>query len=138
MEQKEIHILLVDDDEIVHKAIRRVLAEKGLPNPLLTAKNGEEGMSILCSPDGPISRGVPVLVILDINMPKMNGHEFLKELRANPRVKDVPVFVITTSEAHRDLTDAYVQDVIGYVIKDDLAESLEKALEVLKQGWRFG
>ncbi|MCH8323284.1 MAG: response regulator, partial [Proteobacteria bacterium] len=137
MEVKDIHILLIDDDKIVHKAMRRILEEKSMVNPLLTAKNGEEGLSILKSPDGPWARGLPLLVILDLNMPKMDGHEFLKEMRGDPKLNNIPVFILTTSKAPRDLGDAYDMAVIGYVIKEELSESLEKALTVLEQTWRF-
>jgi len=138
LEIKDIHILLIDDDKIVHKAMRRVLEEKSIANPLLTAKNGEEGLAMLKSPDGPRARGKPLLIILDLNMPRMDGLEFLKELMGSPKLKDIPVFVLTTSKAPTDLGKAFDLGAMGYLVKDELSESFEKVLEVLKQTWRFG
>jgi len=132
-----VHILLIDDDIIVHEAMERVLQEKNLSNPLLTAKNGEEGLNILRSSKGPIGKGLPVLILLDLNMPKMDGHEFLAELRKDPKLKSLPVFILTTSSTPSDMGLAYEQEVIGYIVKDELTESLAKALPVLDQDWRF-
>ena len=133
----DIHILLIDDDEIVHEAMNRVLEDKGLSNPLLTAKNGEQGLEVLRDPEGPVAKGHQLLIILDLNMPKMDGHEFLKELRADPKFKELKVFILTTSHAPDDMGKAYDQEVLGYIVKDELFESLEKALAVLDESWYF-
>ena len=137
MAKNDVHILLIDDDIIVHKALNRVLKEKDMGNPLLTAKNGEEGLEILKDPRGPVASGLPLLIILDLSMPKMDGHEFLKEMRSDPKLNSLPVFILTTSKTPRDMGQAYDMAVIGYIIKEELSESLEKALTVLEQEWRF-
>jgi len=137
MAKNSVHILLIDDDIIVHKALKRVLKEKEMGNPLLTAKNGEEGLEALKDPKGPAANGLPILIILDLSMPKMDGHEFLKKMRSDPKLNSLPVFILTTSKTPRDMGQAYDMGVIGYIIKEDLSESLEKALTVLEQEWRF-
>lgn len=78
-----------------------------------------------------------MLVILDLNMPKMGGHEFLKELRGDPKLNNTPVFILTTSKAPKDMGDSFDLAVIGYVIKEDLSESIKKALTALEQTWQF-
>jgi len=133
----DVHILLIDDDIIVHEAMERVLEDKGLNNPLLTAKNGEEGLKVLRDPDGPVAKELPVFIILDLNMPRMDGHEFLKELRSDPALSKLKVFIITTSDAPDDMGKAYDKEVLGYIVKDDLSKSLEKALGVLDHSWYF-
>ena len=95
-----------------------------------TANNGEEAYS-------EATKRNYDMIITDINMPKMDGHEFLKKMRGDPKLNNIPVFILTTSKAPKDLGDAYDMAVIGYVIKEELSESLEKALTVLEQTWRF-
>lgn len=137
MEQKDIHILLIDDDTIIHKGIRRVLIKNNMENPLLIAKNGEEGLAVLKSSDGPLARGKPLFIILDLNMPKMGGHEFLAELRNSPKTRNIPVFVLTTSKIPNDFERTFELGVMGFLVKEELSKSFEKVLKTLKQTWRF-
>ena len=85
--------------------------------------------------DGEFHR--PYLIVLDLNMPRMNGHEFLKELRADEKLKDSMVFVLTTSSDEKDVVESYNMNVAGYVVKGDMAGSFMKSIEMLEHYWRI-
>lgn len=106
-------LLLVEDDEVDVLTVRRALSELKITNELLVAGNGEEALELLSSPESPR----PALVLLDLNMPRMNGLEFLREARARGVVRGIPVVVLTTSRQDRDIFDGFDLNVAGYMIK---------------------
>jgi CheY-like chemotaxis protein len=110
-------ILIVDDDEIDVRAMTRALRKAGLDNPIDVAANGLDALELLRGrADKPGPRW-PYIVLLDLNMPRMNGIEFLDELRADETLTHVVVFVLTTSDDERDKTEAYKRHIAGYVLK---------------------
>ena len=128
---EEVHILIVDDDEVSVRAIQRAIGKMKLVNPVRVAKDGLQGLDILRGEAGEKQLLPPYVVLLDINMPRMNGHEFLAELRGDPKLRRALVFVLTTSDAPQDVMAAYEQNIAGYVVKDDLYESFKKTLQVV-------
>jgi CheY-like chemotaxis protein len=112
-----LKILLVDDDEVDVMGIRRALRGSNLAGPLHVARHGLEALAKLRGERGPALTG-PCVILLDINMPRMNGVEFLQELRADPVLGRAIVFVLTTSASPDDRTAAYAQNVAGYITKD--------------------
>lgn len=114
---KELHILLVEDDEVDIMNVRRSMRQLHLCNHLAVANDGVEALAMLRGTDGyqPLQR--PLLVLLDINMPRMNGIEFLQCIRRDPALQDLSVVVLTTSDEERDIVEAYRLHVAGYMLK---------------------
>lgn len=114
-----LNILLVEDDEVDIMTVQRAFKKGNIANPLYLANNGLEALSLLRDTPGQPSLIPPErrLILLDLNMPKMNGLEFLRELRADPAIRHIPVVVLTTSNEERDRVDAYNFNVAGYILK---------------------
>lgn len=126
-----VNFLVVDDDQVSVMAIKRALKKLKIVNPVIVASDGQQALDILRS-DCDSNRGLPpYLVTLDLNMPRMDGHEFLEEVRNDPRLQRAVIFVLSTSDAPVDITSAYDKNVAGYIVKDDLGDSLMKALDML-------
>ncbi|MGN6617338.1 MAG: response regulator [Ilyomonas sp.] len=113
--EKVIHLLLVEDDELDVIDINRTLGKSGILYKLTTANNGEEAIEALEKADA--NSCLPDLVLLDINMPKMNGLEFLRLVREKEEWKNLKCFIITTSEEEVDKEAAKKLGVSGYIVK---------------------
>ena len=109
--ERLLNILLVEDDEVDVMNVRRAFKKNHITNPLFVAGNGVEALEQLRSGKIPRERRI---VLLDLNMPQMNGIEFLRELRRDPELKLTPVVVLTTSNDERDEIEAYNLNVAGY------------------------
>jgi len=118
-------ILVVDDDDIDAQAVTRALKKQGMSNPIGRARDGIEALEILRQTGGHDSDGRPYTIVLDLNMPRMNGLEFLSEMRSDPDLSDMVVFVLTTSSAPEDRAAATGHRTAGYVVKSDLRGSYE-------------
>lgn len=119
MSGKPVSVLLVEDDEVDIEAMRRAFALAGVDRPITVARDGLEALAVLrgeAPGDGP-PLAWPVLVVLDLNMPRMKGTEFLAELRSDPALRRLPVFVLTTSDDERDKAEAYGHNPAGYLVK---------------------
>jgi CheY-like chemotaxis protein len=127
-----LNILLVEDDEVDVMNIRRAFKKGNITNPLYTAGNGLEGLEMLRGDDMPKTRR---LVLLDLNMPRMNGIEFLRELRADPELSPTPVVVLTTSDAERDKVEAYNLHVAGYLLKPVTFGNFCETMASLNKYW---
>ncbi len=114
MNEPLLNILLVEDDEVDVMTVRRAFKNAHIAHPLFVAGNGLEALEKLRSGEIPLHRR---LVLLDLNMPKMNGIEFLRELRSDPELHATPVVVLTTSTIDRDKLDAYKLNIAGYLVK---------------------
>ena len=114
--EKVIHILLVEDDELDIIDINRTLAKSGIMYKLQAANNGEEAMAMLEQKDDS-SYSLPDIVLIDINMPKMNGLELLRVIREREEWKNLKCFIITTSEEKVDKEAAQKLQVSGYIVK---------------------
>lgn len=121
-------ILIVDDDEVSVMAIRRALERHDVHCPIQVAGDGLEALELLR--DRAIKK--PYVILLDINMPRMTGLEFLKVAREDPRLKDAVVFIMTTSDMPQDVCAAYAHHVAGYILKEDAYSSIGKAIEMLQ------
>lgn len=118
-----INILLIEDDNLDRMEVQRTLDKKGILYRLKIARNGEDGVSLLNEKESPIYTGKPDIILLDINMPKMNGLEFLAKLKRNEGLKDIKVFILTTSEEKEDKSAAAGLGVSGYITKPLKLES---------------
>ena len=109
-EQKTI--LVVEDDEVDVMTIKRAMKEIHVTNPVTVKWNGEEALEYLQG-----EKELPGIILLDLNMPRMNGVEFLKHMRADERLKPIPVIVLTTSREEQDRVSSFNLGVAGYMIK---------------------
>lgn len=131
-EPKPINILLVEDDAVDVMNVQRAFHKNHMTNPLMVASNGLEALTMLRSGVVPADRRV---VLLDLNMPKMNGIEFLRELRADPDLKATTVIVLTTSTEARDKLDAYNFNIAGYLVKPVTFPSFVEVMAALNKYW---
>ncbi len=138
MDEKLVTILLVEDDGVDVINVQRAFKKNNIQNPLKVAKNGLEAFSMLRGTDG-FEKIVPQpqIILLDLNMPQMNGLEFLKELRSDEELKSLSVFVMTTSNDDRDRMDAYNLNVAGYILKPVSFEKFVAAVSILDSYWKL-
>ena len=129
---KPLHILLVEDDQIDQMNVRRAFERNKITNPLYVAENGVEALEMLRDGRVPDERR---LILLDLNMPKMNGIEFLKALRADPALGHTPVVVLTTSNDEQDKVNAYDLNVAGYLLKPVTFTSFVELTAALNKYW---
>ena len=132
MEPRPLNILLVEDDELDVMNVQRAFKKNNVVNPLYVASNGLEGLEMLRSGTVPRDRR---LVLLDLNMPKMGGIEFLHELRADPDLKAVTVVILTTSDEERDKVEAYNLNVAGYILKPITLAAFVEIMAALNKYW---
>ena len=131
-EQKQLNILLVEDDQVDVMNVKRAFDKNRITNPLYVAGDGLEALHMLR--DGAVPPGRRI-VLLDLNMPKMNGIEFLRELRADPDLQLTPVVVLTTSNDERDKIDAYNLNVAGYLLKPVTFINFVEVMAALNKYW---
>ncbi len=136
MNYKAVNILLVEDDMIDVMNVKRAFKKNKINNALLFAENGVEALEMLRGENGkePI-KPIPKIILLDLNMPKMGGIEFLKELRADENLKNISVFVMTTSNEDNDKVEAFKLNVAGYILKPLSFESFVNAVSTLHNYW---
>lgn len=130
IDSKEVNILIVEDDLIDAKAFIRAMTKLKIGNPVVHAKDGVEGWEMLQDLDR------PNMVILDINMPRMNGLELLRKIRHDDRLHDTIVFILTTSNADEDKFEAYDLNVAGYMLKSDMGNSFVSAVSLVENYWK--
>jgi CheY-like chemotaxis protein len=130
--ERATNILLVDDDEIDVMNVRRAFQKGKITNPLFVAEDGLIALEMLrCGPLPEERR----LVLLDLNMPRMNGIEFLRELRADLQLRATPVVVLTTSAEERDRVEAYGLHVAGYLVKPVRFAAFVELMTTLTRYW---
>jgi CheY-like chemotaxis protein len=127
-----VNILLVEDDEIDVEIIKRRFHKENITNPLWHATSGVEALKLLRGQNNDkVTR--PYMMLVDINMPMMNGMELLKALREDDELKQSIVFILTTSDRDKDRSDAYNLNAAGYFLKDDLDE----LIQMLNHYWQI-
>jgi CheY-like chemotaxis protein len=139
MEDKKLNILLVEDDEVDVMNVQRAFKKNNIRNPLFCASNGLEALEMLRGKDGKPSV-IPDgrrLILLDLNMPKMGGIEFLQQLRADPALSTIPVVILTTSNQDCDRMDAYKLNVAGYILKPVTFGNFVEMMDALNRYWTF-
>jgi CheY-like chemotaxis protein len=137
MYSQDIQILLVEDDEVDAEAIRRALQQRGLPNPLTIVPDGIEALNVLRGKSGQSPLPRPYLILLDINLPRMTGLEFLRILRQDPELRRSIVFVLTTSNRAQDKMAAYNEQVAGYLVKSKVNSDFNKVITLLDYYGQF-
>ena len=136
MEDKSIKILLIEDDDIDAMSIERGFRKAKIANRIVRAKDGLEALSILRGEKGASPFLKPYIIFLDLNMPRMDGFEFLSAMRADAKLCHDIVFVLTTSKADEDRGRAYFQNVAGYVVKAKAGEDFLNLVAMIDHYWR--
>jgi len=131
MNKPIMNILLIEDDDVAAEAVVRSIKKNNLSFPVVMAEDGLEALNILRNLHASKKIKRPYLILLDLNMPRMNGFEFLQEVRADQELKDSVIFVLTTSNADSDRSRAYDENVAGYVIKSAVGPQFSKLTKLL-------
>jgi len=124
-------ILLVEDDKVDAMTVKRALKDLKVTNRLIHAVDGEEALEYLRGQGNP----EPCLVLLDLNMPKMNGIEFLKIVKADEELKKIPVVVLTTSKEEQDRIESFELSVGGYIVKPADYKKFVEAVRTINLYW---
>lgn len=130
---RDISILLVEDNDTDAELVERGLRKHKILNPIVRARDGEEALARMRQ-DGTLAD--TFIVLLDINMPRMNGHEFLAEVRAAPDLRSTVVFVLTGSSDESDIQRSYDLNVAGYIVKDHAGPDFLAVCDMLDHYWR--
>ena len=134
---KPVHILLVDDDDVDVMAVQRALRAKKVVNTMSVAHDGLEALAMLRGQGAATPVPRPYVILLDLNMPRMDGIEFLHELRKDPDHQQAIVFVLTTSKAAPDKKAAYDEHVAGYIVKSNIGNDFCEVMTLLDCYWRI-
>ncbi len=132
---KQPSILLVEDDEVDIMNVRRAFKKANFTNPLYVAQDGIAALQLLRGANGESERLHPQIVLLDLNLPRMNGIELLRELRADPKLRNLVVIVLTTSDDERDIVSAYQLNVAGYLVKPPTFAKFVEAISAVGLYW---
>ncbi len=127
----KVNILIVDDDDVAAESVVRSLRKHAMDFPITLARDGIEALEILRNQHNDLAIEKPYLILLDLNMPRMDGFEFLQEVRSDRSLHDSIIFVLTTSDADSDRTRAYHQNIAGYMVKSAVGPQFAKLANLL-------
>lgn len=130
---QQVSILLVEDDDVDAMSIERSIQQMRLLNPIRRAVDGIEALEVMR--DGRLSK--PYIILLDLNLPRMGGLEFLKAVRDDEELSDAVVFVLTTSKNDEEIYAAYKKNIAGYIVKSSLSQDFNQVISFLDQYWRL-
>lgn len=132
MRKGRLDVLLVEDDRVDAMNVERAFAAAGFRGRIFRATDGVDALAQLRSGDVHVDG---LLILLDLSMPRMDGIEFLTEIRADDALKAIPVVVLTTSREERDRASAYAHHVAGYIVKPVTYEKFVEVVETLHDYW---
>lgn len=130
---KTTSLLIVEDDDVDYKLLMRSFAQRKIANATVRAKDGLDAWEKIKS--GEIQK--PFIILLDLNMPRMNGKELLSEIRNDPIHSDTVVFLMTTSTDKNDIQEGFSKHAAGYFLKDNVQGSIDKMVEVIDGYWQI-
>jgi CheY-like chemotaxis protein len=129
----KLSVLLVDDDDVAAEAVQRSMRKHGVDCPLVWAEDGLVALQILRGEHPTKAISAPLMILLDLNMPRMNGFEFLAELRADERLQHSVVFVLTTSDSDSDRSRAYHEHIAGFMVKAAVGPQFAKLARLIAE-----
>jgi len=132
LDKSLVQFMIVDDDEVCVMAAKRALKNLELEGRSTFAKNGLEALDALEQSLTPSGVLPPTIIVLDLNMPKMSGLEFLERIQHEPAYQTAVVFVLTSSAAKSDIDNAYRYNIAGYMLKNSPIDSIADAMQMLK------
>ncbi|MHC4323337.1 MAG: response regulator [Planctomycetota bacterium] len=124
-------ILLIEDDDVDVMTMNRAIRDLNITNQLVSIGDGEEAIEYLRDD----SAGKPCIILLDLNMPKMDGAEFLKIVKADKTLKKIPVVILTTSNSDRDVIESFELGAAGYMVKSVDYEKFVETIGAINQYW---
>ena len=124
-------VLLVEDDVVDMMTVRRAFEDLNLCNPLIHVSDGEQALEYLNDAE----QTKPCVILLDLNMPRMNGVEFMRIAKADPVLRKIPIVVLTTSKDDRDIVDSYKLSAAGYIVKHVDYQSFVEAIRTIDIYW---
>ena len=127
-------LLLIEDDRVDIMTVQRAMKKNAIGNPLYVARTGLEALSMLRGKNGHEAIS-PALILLDLNLPKMSGIEFLHELRNDPELKDSRIIVLTSSNEPKDRAAAFEYDVDDYIVKPHSFDEFTRAIATILALW---
>ena len=132
---EEMNIFLIEDNDLDVEIFKRSLKKECEAGVLHRARDGVEALEMLSGSESDGTVPVPFVILLDINMPRMNGHEFLAELRKTEGIRDSRVFIFTTSDSPKDISLAYERNANGYIVKPSSSSQMREVISLLKSYW---
>jgi CheY-like chemotaxis protein len=135
MRNPAVNVLLIEDDDT--EAVQRAFDKAKIANAITVAADGVEALKILRGEDGYGRLSRPYIILLDIQMPRMNGIDFLHTIRRDPELKSSVVFVLTTSDNQEDMEAAYSEQVAGYFLKKKVGQAFFALPDLMKNYWRM-
>lgn len=129
------HILLVEDNPGDIRLLAEVFKHLGLPHPLHVAEYGQQAMSFLRRQEPYADAPCPDLILLDLNLPNGDGREVLKEIKADPKLKVIPVVILTSSEAEHEIIRAYREGANSYIVKPPTVSELIEIVRAIDRYW---
>jgi CheY-like chemotaxis protein len=135
MLSKDESILLIEDDRVDIMTVQRALQKNEISNPLHIARTGLEALSMLRGDSGFEKIPAPALILLDLNLPKMSGIEFLRKLRNDPELKELHIIVLTSSNEPKDRAAAFEYDVDDYIVKPHSFDEFTRAMATILAFW---
>ncbi len=132
MPSQPIRILLVENDDVDAEAFERGMRKHRISSPLFNAPDGAKALRLLRAESAAPSSAGQLIVLLDLNLPRMSGLEFLAFLRADPALKDTIVFALTSSAAAQDRVDMYRVGVTGYFVKSNMGPCYDHIADLLE------
>tara|TARA_R110002049_G_scaffold276106_2_gene454231 strand:- start:2032 stop:2457 length:426 start_codon:yes stop_codon:yes gene_type:complete len=130
---KPVTLFLIEDDDVDALTIERSFKKNRISNSIIRATDGVDALDMLHS--GAVPK--PFIILLDLHMPRMSGHEFLDALRADEDYANTVVFVLTTSIANEDIQESYKHKVAGYYVKEEAGENFINIVNVLESYWKI-
>jgi CheY-like chemotaxis protein len=135
IKMRKLHVLLVEDNEGDVMLTTDSFNESGLDINLLSVNDGWEALQYINKTEKYLDAATPDLVLLDINLPKMNGHEVLKHIKSNPDTLHIPVVILTTSTHDRDISDCYANHANCYIAKPMDIDEFIRTVKSLAEFW---
>jgi len=128
-------ILLVEDNPMDVDLTQRALARRRVANPVVVARDGEEALAYL--PRWEAGEPLPVVILLDLHLPKVDGLQVLSQIKSHPRFHTIPVVVLTTSSEDRDMQTAYQLGANSYIVKSVDFDKFMQVAEQIELYWCF-
>lgn len=132
-QNSEVTLLLIEDDDVDAMSIQRGFQKQRIANTIIRARDGQEALEMLTQNLVP----EPYVILLDLNMPRMSGLEFLTKIRQDETLSRAIVFVLTTSNEDKDITASYEQHIAGYFVKSESGRGFNEIVDLLNGYWKI-
>ena len=132
MKTPDVTLVLVEDDDIDAESVQRALRRASIGNPLVRARAGIEALELLRGSEGRSAVPPPYLLLVDLRLPRMDGLELIRTIRADAQLSRTVIFVLTTSDREKDKLQAYDANIAGYIVKGDTGADFQQLMQLLE------